>query len=116
MAAIVITWIANSVAIYAVGYLMRGVEIASFRDALIAGAILSLVNALVKPVVVLLTLPVTIVTLGLFYFVVTAFCLWLTAQFAPGFMVSGVLTTLVAAVLISIFSAIIHSMLKKATA
>lgn len=116
MAAIVLTWIANSAAIYLVGYLMRGVEVASFRDALIAGAILSLVNALVKPVVVLLTLPVTIVTLGLFYFVVTAFCLWLTAKFSPGFMVSGFFTTLVAAFLISVFSAVIHRMLKKATA
>ena len=116
MAAIVITWIANSLAIYAVAYLMRGIELASFRDALMAGAVLSLVNALVKPIVVLLTLPVTIVTLGLFYFVVTAFCLWLTAWISPGFMVSGFFTTLVAAVLISIFSAIIHGMLKKATA
>ena len=115
MAAIILTWIANSVAIYLVGYLMRGVEVASFSAALIAGAILSLVNALVKPIVVLLTLPVTIVTLGLFYFVVTAFCLWLTAKFSPGFMVSGFFTTLVAAVLISVFSAIIHGFLKKAT-
>lgn len=116
MTAILITWIANSVAIYAVAYLMRGVDVASFRDALIAGAVLSLVNALVKPIVVLLTLPVTILTLGLFYFLVTAFCLWLTAQIAPGFMVSGLFTTIVAAILISIVSAVVHSVLKKATA
>lgn len=115
MAAILITWVANSVAIFCVGSLMSGVQVASFRDAFIAGAILSLVNALVKPVVVLLTLPVTIVTLGLFYFVVTAFCLWLTAKISPGFMVSGFFTTLFAAILISIFSAFIHSFLRKAT-
>jgi uncharacterized membrane protein YvlD (DUF360 family) len=48
--------------------------------------------------------------------VVTAFCLWLTAQFAPGFMVSGFLTTLVAAVLIGLFSTVIHRALSKATA
>jgi putative membrane protein len=116
MMAIVITWVANSVAIYAVAYLLRGVDVASFRDALLAGAILSVINALVKPIVVLLTLPVTILTLGLFYFVVTAFCLWLTAQIAPGFMVSGLLTTIVASILISVFSAVVHSVLKKATA
>ncbi len=55
MAAILVTWIANSVAIYCVAYLMRSVEVASFRDALIAGAVLSLINAIVKPVLVILT-------------------------------------------------------------
>lgn len=115
MTAIVITWIANSIAIYVVAYLMRGVEVASFRDALLAGAVLSLVNALVKPVLVLLTLPVTILTLGLFYFVVTAVCLWLTAQIVPGFMVTGVFTTIIASILISIFSALLHRVLKRAT-
>ena len=116
MTAILITWIANSIAIYAVGYLMRGVDVASFRDALIAGALLSLVNALVKPVIVLLTLPLTVLTLGLFYFVVTAFFLWLTAQFAPGFMVSGFLTMLSASVLIRLFSTVIYRALSKPTA
>jgi putative membrane protein len=114
MMTVVITWIANSLAIYAVAYFMRGVEVASFRDALLAGALLSIVNALVKPVIVLLTLPLTIVTLGLFYFVVTAFCLWLTAQFAPGFMVRGFFTTIVASILISVISAVVHSALRRA--
>ncbi len=95
---------------------MRGVDVASFRDALFAGALLSLVNAIVKPILVLLTLPVTILTLGLFYFVVTAFCLWLTAQFAPGFMLHGFFTTIVASILVSIFSAVVSSVLAKATA
>jgi putative membrane protein len=114
MTTIVITWIANSLAIYAVAYLMRGVDVASFRDALLAGALLSIVNALVKPIVVVLTLPLTIVTLGLFYFVVTAFCLWLTAQLAPGFMLHGFFTTIVASILISIISAVLHGALKRA--
>ena len=114
MTTVLITWIANSLAIYAVAYFMRGVEVASFRDALLAGALLSIVNALVKPVVVLLTLPLTIVTLGLFYFVVTAFCLWLTAQFAPGFMVRGFFTTVVASILISVISAVLHHALRRA--
>jgi putative membrane protein len=116
MTAIGITWIANSLAIYAVAYLMRGVNVASFTDALLAGALLSIVNALVKPIVVLLTLPLTIVTLGLFYFVVTAFCLWLTAEIAPGFMVTGFFTTIVASILIGILSAVIHGALSKAAA
>jgi putative membrane protein len=113
MTTVVTTWIANSLAIYAVAYFMVGVEVASFRDALLAGAVLSIVNAFVKPIVLLLTLPLTIVTLGLFYFVVTAFCLWLTAQFAPGFMVRGPLTTIVASILISIISAVLHHAMKQ---
>jgi len=116
MLGIVITWIANSIAIYAVAYLVHGVEVASFRDALFAGALLSLVNAIVKPIVVLLTLPVTLITLGLFYFVVTGFCLWLTAQFAPGFMIHGFFTIVFASILVSVFSAVISHYLIKAAA
>lgn len=110
-----ITCIANSLAIYAVAYLMTGVEVASLRDAVIAGVVLSLVNAIVKPIVVILTLPVTIVTLGLFYFVVTAFCLWLASVFVPGFILQGLFTTIVASVLVSILSAFITSILRKAS-
>jgi putative membrane protein len=115
MAAILVTWIANSVAIYCVAYLMRGVELASFRDALFAGAVLSLINAIIKPVLVILTLPLTIITLGIFYFFVTAFCLWLVSEFYSGFMIHGFFTTLVAALLVSIFSSFIHGLLSKAT-
>jgi putative membrane protein len=115
MVAILLNWVANSVAIYFVAYLMRGVEVASFRDALIAGAVLSLINAIVKPVLVILTLPLTILTLGLFYFFVTAFCLWLVSEFYSGFMIHGLFTTLVAALLVSIFSSFIYGLLTKAT-
>jgi putative membrane protein len=107
--------IANALAIYAVAYLMRGVNVSSFLDALIAGVVLSVINAIVKPIIVILTLPVTLLTLGLFYFVVTAFCLWLASVFVPGFIVQGLFTTIVAALLISLLSAIIGSILKKAS-
>ncbi len=115
MAAIIITWIANSVAIYAVAYLIRGVEVPSFREALIAGAVLSLINAIVRPILVILTLPLTILTLGIFYFFVTAFCLWLVSQFYSGFMIHGVWTTLFASLLVSIFSSFVHGLLSKAS-
>jgi len=114
MAAILATWIANSVAIYFVAYLLPGVDVGSWRDAFIAGAVLSLINALVKPVVVLLTLPITVLTLGLFYFVVSAFCLWLTSYVVPGLAVTGFLSTLLAALLIGILSAFINRILSNA--
>jgi putative membrane protein len=66
--------------------------------------------------VVILTLPITILTLGLFYFVVTAFCLWLASVFVPGFLLQGFFTTIVAAVLISLCSAVISKILTNATA
>jgi putative membrane protein len=114
MTTVLVTWIANSLAIYAVAYLLRGVNVASLRDAFIAGAVLSIINALVKPVLVLLTLPLTVVTLGLFYFLVSAFCLWMASEFVPGFQIQGFWTTLLAAILISIFSAFIGRILANA--
>jgi putative membrane protein len=101
---ILVTWVANSLAIYFVAYLLGGVAVGSLRDAFLAGAVLSLINALVKPVVVILTLPLTVLTLGLFYFVVTAFCLWLASVFMPR-VSAGLLLTVFAAILISLTSA-----------
>ena len=115
MTSILVTWIANSLAIYLVAYLLGGVDVASLRDAFLAGAVLSIINAIVKPVVVLLTLPLTILTLGLFYFVVTAFCLWLASRFVTGFILQGFFTTVIAAILISLFSTLIARILGNAS-
>ena len=104
---LLLTWVANSLAIYAVAYVMRSVEVASLVDAFLAGAVLTLINAIVKPILVILTLPLTILTLGLFYFLVTAFCLWLASYFVSGFMVQGVFSTIIAAILVSLISAVL---------
>ena len=111
---LLITWIANSLAIYAVAYLMQSVDVASAGVAFLAGAVLTLINALVKPILVLLTLPLTVLTLGLFYFVVTAFCLWLASELVPGFLVQGKLSTIFASILVSLFSALINRILSNA--
>ena len=115
MTSILVTWIANSLAIYLVAYLLGGVDVASLRDAFIAGAVLSIINAIVKPVIVILTLPLTVLTLGLFYFVVTAFCLWLASTFVSGFILQGFFTTVIAAILISLFSTLIARILGNAS-
>ena len=113
MTRIVISWIANSIAILAVASLFGGVTVGSVQDAFLAGAVLSLVNAIVRPILVILTLPLTLVTLGLFYFVITGFCLWLTSRLIPGFAVHGVLMTIVASVLISLISTLISHALRR---
>ena len=70
-------WILNAVALLIVAYLLPGIVVTGFGSALIAAVVLGLLNMLVKPVLILLTLPVTIVTLGLFLFVINALVFWI---------------------------------------
>ena len=79
----------NAGAIYLAAAIVRGIEISGLVAALGAGLVLGLINAVVRPVLIVLTLPVTLVTLGLFLFVLNAFCLWLTARIVKGFEVDG---------------------------
>ncbi len=112
MSSLVLTWVANSAAIWVVAYLFSGISVASWTDAFVAGLVLTLINAIVRPILVVLTLPITVVTLGLFYFVISAACLALTARLIDGFAVSGWFNTIVASVFISLVSTIIQSVLK----
>lgn len=112
MASLALTWVANSAAIWLVAYVFSGVSVASWSDAFVAGLVLTLLNAVVRPILVVLTLPITVLTLGLFYFVISAACLALTARLIDGFSVSGWFNTIVASIFISILSAIIQSALK----
>ena len=115
MTGLLVGWIGNSLAILCVAWLFEGVNVASTADAFIAGALLGVVNTFVRPLLVLMTLPVTILTLGLFYFVISAFCLYLTSAMLPGLEVHGVVTTILAAIVISLVSTLITSVLHRAT-
>jgi putative membrane protein len=112
MTGLVLTWVANSAAIWLVAYFFSGVRIASWTDAFVAGLVLTLINAIVRPILVILTLPITLVTLGLFYFVISAACLALTARLIDGFAVSGWFNTIIASICISIVSTIVQGILK----
>ncbi len=79
----------NAIAIVIAAYLVPGIIVSGAAAALVAGLILGFVNAIVRPILILLTLPVTLLTLGLFLFVVNAICLALTAALVPGFDISG---------------------------
>jgi len=83
------------------GIVLRGKPL---WPALLAGLVLALINALVKPVLKIVTLPLTLVTLGLFLFVLNAFCLWLTSAIVPGFDVKGFWPAFWGAVVISVVS------------
>lgn len=85
-----------ALAMLALSRLLPGVHVSGIGPALLAAVVLALLNTIVKPILFVLTLPFTIVTLGLFLLVLNAFVLWLTAALVPGFAIEGALTTLVA--------------------
>ena len=99
-----LTLLLNGVAVFVAAHVVPGITVQSPTSALIAGVILGVVNALVRPVLILLTLPFTLITLGLFLFVVNAICLGLVAWLVPGFSLSGFLAALAGAIVISVVS------------
>jgi putative membrane protein len=98
----------NGVAIIVAAWLLPGVHITSPFAGLVAGVILGFVNAVIRPVLFLLTLPFTLVTLGLFIFILNALCFGLTAWLVPGFSVDGFWWALLGALLVTIVSWILN--------
>lgn len=94
----------NAVAIYFVAAIAPGIEVDGVLTALGAGLVLGLINAVVRPVLVLLTLPVTLLTLGLFLLVLNGLCLWLTSVLVEGFQVHGFWAAVLGALLVSVVS------------
>jgi putative membrane protein len=86
---LLVVWLINALALLALPYLMDSIRIDSFYTALIVALVLGLVNAVLRPILVLLTLPVTILTLGLFIFVINGVLFWFVASFIEGFSVAG---------------------------
>ena len=101
---ILLVWLVNTIALIAVAYLMPSISVSSFTTALIAALILGLVNAIIRPVLILLTLPATILTLGLFIFVINGLLFWLVGSFIQGFVVQGFWAGLIGSILFSIVS------------
>lgn len=104
MLRLLIVWIINAAALLAVPYLMDSITVTGIGAALLAAAILGLVNTLIRPVLLVLTLPVTVVTLGLFIFVVNGLMFWLVAQLVGGFHVASLWSAIGGALLYSIIS------------
>ena len=104
MLALLIRWLLNAAALLLVAYLYPGVAVASFFAAMMAALILGLVNAVVRPILVILTLPVTLLTLGLFLFVINALLFWFVAEIVQGFHVTGFVAALVGSILYSLIT------------
>jgi putative membrane protein len=101
---LLLVWLINAVALIAVAYLMPSISVSGFGAALVAALVLGLVNAVVRPVLVLLTLPVTILTLGLFIFVLNGFLFWMVASWLEGFNVGGFWAGVLGAIVFSLVS------------
>jgi putative membrane protein len=100
-----LSWIATAVALLIGDFLLRGVFVGGLFSALIAAAVLGLVNMTIKPILFILTLPITLLTLGLFTFVINAMMLGLVSWIVPGFEVRSLLTGIALAIIIAIVHA-----------
>ncbi len=110
---LLLVWILNAVALLVVAYILPGITVASFGSALIAALVLGLLNTLVKPVLVLLTLPITIVTLGLFLLVLNALVFWFAGSILKGFQVNGFWWAVIGAFVYSLISGLLSGLLVK---
>ena len=104
---ILVRWFLLAAALLLVAHLYPGVSVASFGSALIAALVLGLFNTLVRPLLVLLTLPVTLLTLGLFLFVINALMFWSAAGVLDGFNVTGFSAALIGSLLYSLCGMVI---------
>jgi putative membrane protein len=110
---LVVVWLLNALALMAVAYLMPSVHIESFGTALVAALVLGLANAVVRPILVLLTLPVTILTLGLFILVINGAVFLGVSRLVSGFEVVGFGSAILAAILYSIVSWFLSALILK---
>ena len=104
---LLVRWLLLSAALLLVAHLYTGVQVASFGAAMIAALVLGLLNTLVRPLLVLLTLPVTLLTLGLFLFVINALMFWVAASILDGFNVTGFGAALIGSLIYSLAGVVI---------
>src|SRR3989338_5612590 len=95
-------WFISALVLWVVAYFLPGVRVSGFVAALEVAFILGLINFFIRPLLVALTLPITVVTLGLFIFVINAFMIMLAAAIVPGFAVSGFISALVFSLILSL--------------
>ena len=103
----------NTLSILIAAYVVPGVSVPNFGTALLAAIVLGVLNAFVKPILTLLTLPVTILTLGLFVFVINVFIILLTSAFVPSFFVAGFWSALFFSLVLSVVNSILFAMARR---
>jgi putative membrane protein len=106
-------WLLSAMALLAVAHFYSGVVVTSFVAALIAAFVIGLLNTIVRPILVVLTLPVTLITLGLFLFVINALMFYMASGLLDGFQVKGFAAALIGSVLYSVAGMVIEAALER---
>lgn len=106
-----IRWLISAVSIYIITYLPIGITVSSFKSTIIAAAILGIINVTIKPILVILTLPINIITLGLFTFIINGIVLIITSYVVVGFDVKNIFSAIIASILISIVNVILTNLI-----
>jgi putative membrane protein len=109
---LLISLLLNTLALIITAYIVPGFIVDTFTSALLAAIVLGIINTFIKPVLLLLTLPLTVITLGLFIFIVNAIVLRMTTLFVPGFVVEGWMPAILGAIVLSITSTILSTLVK----
>lgn len=109
---IIFKLLVNALAIFITAYFLQEVQLDGIRGALIVAVVLGLINAVIKPILLLLTLPINFITLGLFTFVINALMIMLASYIVPGFTVPGFLSALIFSIILSIVSGILTWIVK----
>ncbi|MCT7969247.1 phage holin family protein [Laspinema sp. D1] len=115
MIGFIITWLVAAISLLITAYVVPGIYVAGFSSAALAAILMGLINAIVKPILVLLTLPLTILTLGLFLLVINGITLALVGYLTPGFDVNGFLPAIIGAIVLSLVSSVIGHLVKEGT-
>lgn len=110
---LLVTWFINALALFAVPFLLKSVYVEDIGTALLAALVLGLVNTLIRPILVLLTLPVTLLSLGLFIFIINGLMFWAVAQLVSGFYVASFWSAVGGALLYSVISWALSALLLK---
>jgi len=104
MMRLLLIWLINTIALFVLPLILQSVQIDSFTTALVAALVLGLINTLIRPILILLTLPVTVLTLGLFILVINGLMFWAASDLVQGFQVAGFSSAVLGALLYSVIS------------
>ncbi len=110
---IILRWLVNALAILAIAYYIPGITVSGFYTALIAALVLGIINALLRPILYILTLPVNILTLGLFTLIINAFLFWFASTIVKGFYVADFKAAFLGALVMWVVSWITNWLFKK---
>ena len=115
MIRLAIIWLVNAAALFVLPYIFTSIHISSFTTALVAALVLGLINTVIRPLLVLLTLPVTVLTLGLFIFVINGLLFWAVGSWLDGFRVDGFWAGVFGAIIYSLVSWALSALVAKTT-